>query len=472
MMPAAACVAAPCVPAALPGKRASAGTRARTPASTNATSSHHHHHHPALANRRAARFPSHACHAHIGDADWIAQQAGAAAVILGGFVVTGGLEDLGIAPGRGSDDRNEDLEDPNEPCSMCEGTGRTECSCTRWSDDGEGCSSCGYTGVRVCPACRGGGRAVRVTLEIPVEPDPEPGRMRDDRTGFEEFELTRASTRAQIAPLAFSAAAVARRPIGNERDAAEGRVWGGVDDDWELEGDDLARLLGSQLDALSLSAIAEPPRNSSTDGEGDGSFSSGNGSGDDPSGSKDDEFYAQSGEAIRTLREDYPQLLEKSLTWGIYREDIGLIDETQSFGRNPGHVVASGIKEYKRCQKWLRTAASILFSHSEVQVQRIWSPLGTSGTRTIKVRWSIIGKLRLVGSITEEAHVDGISEYKLDNRGFIYQHTFTDLDWDVAQLRERVAALSNVLGQRSRVPELGSGQWFRNLVPEGWFKST
>jgi hypothetical protein len=78
----------------------------------------------------------------------------------------------------------------------------------------------------------------------------------------------------------------------------------------------------------------------------------------------------------------------------------------------------------------------------------------------------------LVGSITEEAHVDGISEYKLDNRGFIYQHTFTDLDWDVAQLRERVAALSNVLGQRSRVPELGSGQWFRNLVPEGWFKST
>ena len=113
---------------------------------------------------RAARFPSHACRAHIGDADWIAQQAGAAAVILGGFVVTGGLEDLGIAPGRGSDDRNEDLEDPNEPCSMCEGTGRTECSCTRWSDDGEGCSSCGYTGVRVCPACRGGGRAVRVTL--------------------------------------------------------------------------------------------------------------------------------------------------------------------------------------------------------------------------------------------------------------------------------------------------------------------
>jgi len=31
------------------------------------------------------------------------------------------------------------------------------------------------------------------------------------------------------------------------------------------------------------------------------------------------------------------------------------------------------------------------------------------------------------------ALVDGISEYLLDRQGFIYQHTLTDLDWDVGR---------------------------------------
>jgi hypothetical protein len=193
------------------------------------------------------------------------------------------------------------------------------------------------------------------------------------------------------------------------------------------------------------------------------------------------------GSAIRTLREDYPLLLQKSLVPSIYREDIGLIDETGSFGHSAGHVIASSIGEYKRCHKWLRTVAvglyklnpvvahslnllsspllcappqrpvstlgaykvrnwfqafafnralcldgaGILFSKSDVQVSRIWSPLGSSGVRTIKVRWSITARLRLVGNMTEEAHFDGISEYRLDRGGVIYQHTLTDLDWDV-----------------------------------------
>jgi hypothetical protein len=113
----------------------------------------------------------------------------------------------------------------------------------------------------------------------------------------------------------------------------------------------------------------------------------------------------------------------------------------------------------------------VLFSHSEVQVSRIWSPLGMSGNRSIKVRWCIKARLRIVGGLTEEAHFDGISEYKLDKRGFIYQHTITDLDWDVAQMRDRIAELSNVLGQRAREPQLGSGQWFKDLVP-AWLTNT
>ena len=132
-------------------------------------------------------------------------------------------------------------------------------------------------------------------------------------------------------------------------------------------------------------------------------------------------------------------------------------------------MLASGLAEYKRCHKWLRTAARILFCQTEVNVLRIWSPLGSTGLRTIKVRWSIRGKLRLVGNMTEEAHFDGISEYKLDSGGFIYQHNLTDLDWDMAQMKERIAALQNGLVAQ-RTPELGSGQWFRNLIPDGWFR--
>ena len=63
-----------------------------------------------------------------------------------------------------------------------------------------------------------------------------------------------------------------------------------------------------------------------------------------------------------------------------------------------------------------------------------------------------------------------VSANKNDNRGFIYQHTITDLDWDVAQMRDRIAALSNILAQQSRERSSSWGQWFENLDAEGWFR--
>ena len=385
-----------------------------------------------LARGRRGRPSTTVTRAHVGDPEWFANQALAAGVILAGFVATGGLEELGLgsSPSDGSEDG------PGEPCSYCEGTGRTECQCTRWSDDGEGCASCGYTGVSICPACRGGGRAVRVTLEIPVETEEqtkEQLRQRDEQ----------------------------RRFVNGSRRFVNGSSRGfklpgvAVHASTTLEPDSLPRSWGAAADAA---AGAE---------KSGGAGSNGSNGDDDPASSKDDDFYAQSGEAIRTLREDYPDLLDRQLTWGIYRDDVGLVDNTGEW-HDRGHVVASGIGEYKRTHKWLRTAASILFSHVEVNVVRIWSPLGSSGVRTIKVRWSITAKLRLVGNLTEDCHFDGISEYKLDRAGFIYQHSFTDLDWDVAQMKDRIAALS--FGQmRQREPQLGSGQWFKGIVPEGWW---
>ena len=233
-----------------------------------------------LARGRRGRTSTTVTRAAVGDPNWFANQALAAGVILAGFVATGGLEELGLgsSPSDGSED------EPGEPCSYCEGTGRTECQCTRWSDDGEGCASCGYTGVSICPACRGGGRAVRVTLKIPVETEEqtrEQLRQRDEQRGF----------------------------VNGSRRFANGSSRGvklpgvAVHASTTLEPDSLPRSWGAA--AADAAARAEKSGGSGSNGD------------DDPASSKDDDFYAQSGEAIRTLREDYPDLLDRQLTWGI-----------------------------------------------------------------------------------------------------------------------------------------------------------
>ena len=318
---------------------------------------------------------------------WWATQAATCGAILAAYAATRG----------GGDEVDE-----REACPRCDGSGRTACACTRWSADGEGCSSCGYTGLTVCPACRGGGRAVRVTVKIEVPTE----------AAEKAFERDRSGTRYQ-----------------------------GLDDV-------ATRIVSTSV----LPAIMDSTQARGSTGGRD----------DEPSSSKDDDFYAQSGEAIRILREDYPYLLNKEPRWSIYRDDIGLVDETLTFagpGKDgKGGVMATNKNEYKRLFKIIRFIAAVLFSHSTIEVSRIWSPLGTSGLRTIRVRWAVRGKLRLVGSFgADEARFDGISEYKLDSKGFIYEHKITDLDWDVAQLRERVVSMVRT-AQAQRQP-IGSGDW-------------
>ena len=66
------------------------------------------------------------------------------------------------------------------------------------------------------------------------------------------------------------------------------------------------------------------------------------------------------------------------------------------------------------------------------------------------------GHIRLGAAIgVDVAQFDGISEYKLDKAGYIYEHVITDLDWDVAQLRERVVAM---MGAVNKSPSI-SGQF-------------
>jgi hypothetical protein len=102
---------------------------------------------------------------------WWAEQVATCGVILAAYAAYNSSSEDGL---------------DDEACPKCEGTGRAACSCTRWSSDGEGCGSCGYTGVTACPACRGGGRAVRVTvkIEVPAEREETAGYERD-RSGLQ-----------------------------------------------------------------------------------------------------------------------------------------------------------------------------------------------------------------------------------------------------------------------------------------------
>jgi hypothetical protein len=56
-------------------------------------------------------------------------------------------------------------------CPRCEGTGFTECLCTRWSDGDTGCSACRGSGRMPCPGCGGGGRATPLRQELTVRAD-------------------------------------------------------------------------------------------------------------------------------------------------------------------------------------------------------------------------------------------------------------------------------------------------------------
>ena len=325
-----------------------------------------------------------------------------------------------------------------EDCPTCEGTGYATCACTKWSNDGEGCGACNYTCRTICPSCRGGGKGVRATLDLKID---------DEETDRENMRRQR------------------------ERETHSWEVWNKNGTDSSAAAALVTKMSTPTMNPLTTPLICLPVVSAPESNEGGGrrsvsSSDSGNGSKNRNKKEPDDEFYAQSGEAIRTLREDYPFFLSKEPRFTIFREDIGLVDATCTFGRNQdpdnlidgdgGYVMARGLNHYKRVFKVIRTIAAIIFSSCSVKVTRIWSPLSTNGKRTIRVRWSVRGHIRLGAAIgVDVAQFDGISEYKLDKAGYIYEHVITDLDWDVAQLRERVVAM---MGAVNKSPSI-SGQF-------------
>eukprot|EP00775_Hariotina_reticulata_P003636 gene3636-3897_t len=122
---------------------------------------------------------------------------------------------------------------------------------------------------------------------------------------------------------------------------------------------------------------------------------------------KSSDYYANVGDAIRTLREDIPLLFERELNYDVYRDDITFRDPRNTF---------SGIKNYRLIFWSLRFHGRIFFKKLYVEVKRIWQPQDG----LICMRWTVHGVPRVPWEA--EGTFDGISQYKLDSEGKIYEH--------------------------------------------------
>ncbi|XP_052211658.1 uncharacterized protein LOC127814282 [Diospyros lotus] len=130
-----------------------------------------------------------------------------------------------------------------------------------------------------------------------------------------------------------------------------------------------------------------------------------------PKRSKEDEekqnYHLSMGYAIRTLRDEFPELFYRELSFDIYRDDIVFKDPLNTF---------FGIENYKSIFWALRFHGRIFFRALWVDIIRVWQP----DESVIMVRWTIHG----IPRVPWESHgrFDGTSEYKLDKNGKIYEH--------------------------------------------------
>ncbi|KAK4266923.1 hypothetical protein QN277_023781 [Acacia crassicarpa] len=118
-------------------------------------------------------------------------------------------------------------------------------------------------------------------------------------------------------------------------------------------------------------------------------------------------YYLNLGYAIRTLREDFPELFFREPSFDIYRDDIVFKYPLNTF---------MGIENYKSIFWALRFHGRIFFKALWVDIISVWQPVES----TIMVRWTIHGIPRVPWE--SRGRFDGTSEYKLDKEGKIYEH--------------------------------------------------
>eukprot|EP00195_Chlamydomonas_chlamydogama_P005006 CAMPEP_0202904860 /NCGR_PEP_ID=MMETSP1392-20130828/31471_1 /ASSEMBLY_ACC=CAM_ASM_000868 /TAXON_ID=225041 /ORGANISM="Chlamydomonas chlamydogama, Strain SAG 11-48b" /LENGTH=259 /DNA_ID=CAMNT_0049592705 /DNA_START=341 /DNA_END=1120 /DNA_ORIENTATION=- len=175
---------------------------------------------------------------------------------------------------------------------------------------------------------------------------------------------------------------------------------------------------------------------------------------------KTGDYFANVGDAIRTLREDIPELFERDLNYGIYREDIMFKDPRNSF---------QGMKNYKLIFWSLRFHGRIFFKKLYVEVKRIWQPEDC----VIKMRWTVHGIPRVPWEA--EGTFDGVSTYRLDKSGRVYEHSVDNVllrDPPMLTNLPLLAGLNLSPLQPQQTPQLGVYSMDQQEEPEAQLSSS
>jgi len=127
----------------------------------------------------------------------------------------------------------------------------------------------------------------------------------------------------------------------------------------------------------------------------------------------------QFGQTISTLREFFPEVLRSEWPDEILSEDVVLVDGiSPRFNLCPFKAI--GKKAYFDFMWYLRFNISVLCKQSKVEVLRFWQP----SKETVVVRWSMKFCPRVLYRVYgTTVQIDGISRFRLNQRGKIYQHS-------------------------------------------------
>ncbi|CAD7704194.1 unnamed protein product [Ostreobium quekettii] len=165
-------------------------------------------------------------------------------------------------------------------------------------------------------------------------------------------------------------------------------------------------------------------------------------------GDDDPDFYANVGDALLTIRHEIPLLFEKDLTYDIYREDIVFRDPRNSF---------QGVRNYKILFWSLRIHGWIFFRKIGVEVKSVCQV----SEREIRMRWCVHGIPRIPWEA--EGIFDGVSIYKLDRHGKIYEHEVSNVIFrDPPVFRIPLLANLSLAPRRARQP--CPGAWSLSLL--------
>lgn len=128
------------------------------------------------------------------------------------------------------------------------------------------------------------------------------------------------------------------------------------------------------------------------------------------------EYLANVGSVIDSLRADYPRLAEEEPSLEMYSEVVTL--------RSPAGILCQGIPAYRGVLWFMRAQLRLFFSSRTIQVLGLYHDKDAC---QIYVRWRLSGHSRVALPSSPVFIYDGLSIYTLNDEGYIMDHLLDNI---------------------------------------------